>query len=728
MNTQSIGCVTLAIGLLAQSCPAQTADEPAAPRQGFLVDVPLPILGDRDEVVQRQIAQIASQARADQPRPVVVLSFSETSKTAGQAPVEGSHEIGQGTQFERALALARFLTSPSASKVRLIAYVQKSVVGHAVLPILACEEISAASDAEIGRAAVDEPSLDETVRNAYVDIAKRRGTLSEAVVQSMLDSQVSVLRVETTDGSTQIVTEVQAAQLRKEGRVLREESLWSGGSMATYSGTKMRQYRWIAHLADSPQSLAPTLSVVGNLKKVYLAPDAWRPILIELSGDISDSQVGQIMRALDEQIDSKKLNLIVTRVKQGRMEMADALQLANYLARLEGDKVRTVGMIVESTSSPAALAAFASDEVYLVNGASIGNTAGALAGKLVEESVATQETLMELEVLTNRPTGLMAAAVDSGVAVKEYIQQQTGQRRIMPLWQLNKLSDRDQWLAKDTPISDGQIPVDLALKYDLLTGAEADEQTTLRRIGINEELETLSMPWLDSAVQNIVAQRWLPRILLLVAFLAISVELGTPGLGAGGFVAGLCFLGFFWIETLNGNVEWLEILLFIGGLFALAIEAFVLPGFGLFGIGGFVMLLASVVLASQTFIVPTNSEQLSIVAHNFFWVSVSAFAVMIGLLFMRKQIEASPMVRWITVDPAGWEDPDGLAHRESVVHWDHLLGQEGLTTTRLNPSGKAQFGREIVNVLGSGQLIDEGELVRVIEVRGNSVVVERIDV
>ena len=54
------------------------------------------------------------------------------------------------------------------------------------------------------------------------------------------------------------------------------------------------------------------------------------------------------------------------------------------------------------------------------------------------------------------------------------------------------------------------------------------------------------------------------------------------------------------------------------------------------------------------------------------------------------------------------------------------MGQEGMTTTRLNPSGKAQFGRDIVAVVGTTGLIGEGVAVRVVEVRGNLVLVEEL--
>ncbi len=203
-------------------------------------------------------------------------------------------------------------------------------------------------------------------------------------------------------------------------------------------------------------------------------------------------------------------------------------------------------------------------------------------------------------------------------------------------------------------------------------------------------------------------------------------ELGSPGVGLGGFVAILAFLGFFWIEGLNGNVEWLEILLFVAGMTALAIEIFILPGFGLFGIGGLLMVITALVLASQTFIFPSNSEQLTLIANNLFWVAISALAVVIGGVMMGKRIENTPLIRWVAIEPAGTDDVAELEMREALVHWEHLLGQDGLTTTRLNPGGKAQFGRMIVNVLGT-QMIDEGVAVRVVEVRGNSVFVEPLE-
>ena len=53
----------------------------------------------------------------------------------------------------------------------------------------------------------------------------------------------------------------------------------------------------------------------------------------------------------------------------------------------------------------------------------------------------------------------------------------------------------------------------------------------------------------------------------------------------------------------------LEIVLFLVGVACLVLEVFIIPGFGIFGLGGGVMVLASLVLASQTFVLPATSGE-----------------------------------------------------------------------------------------------------------------------
>ncbi|RMF41150.1 MAG: hypothetical protein D6753_10140 [Planctomycetota bacterium] len=694
------------------------AGEPSAPaggRAGYLVDVPLPLIGDRDAQVRRQIEQIAQAHAADSPRAVVVLRFaSQPIATISGAPADEAVTT-RGSQFERCLALARFLTSPEAGRVRLVAYIPQTVEGHAVLPVLACEEIVMASTAELGRAAIDEPA-DATIIAAYRDLVQRRSSLPEAVVLAMLDPRQEVYRVEQADGAIQFVTREQAEALRETGTVVREETVWAGGGLAAFSGAQMRARGWIAPTVDDPLDLPQAVGVQGNLRSSRQTPRAWKAISVTIDGRLSTGRVNQILRGLEQQIEQESVNLIVLWIDRAEASYRDAARFADYLADLDPQRVHTLAVIRQPLEGSVGLIAAACRECVALPGVTL---AADERGRGRMEQRAMQRALDSLASRTGRPLPLLSWLVDADVRVQEFVHQETGRRAVFADWQVQEQLDARSWTPRTTIAGPAPLDAESAVRYRLIDRIEERPELALAALGVDAPPPELPLPWLDAVIQMILSQGWLPRLLLTIGFFALMAELGNPGIGAGGFLAAVCFVGFFWIEALNGNVEMLEVILFLGGLAALAIEIFVIPGFGIFGIGGLIMVLASVVLASQTFIWPTTSEELHEVAVNLFWVACLALGGMIGLVLMQKHIERLPMLRWVVLQPT---DSDPARERPAVR--DHLLGQIGIATTRLNPSGKAQFGDEIVSVVGSGRMIDEGTPVRVVEVLGNLVIVD----
>ena len=57
---------------------------------------------------------------------------------------------------------------------------------------------------------------------------------------------------------------------------------------------------------------------------------------------------------------------------------------------------------------------------------------------------------------------------------------------------------------------------------------------------------------------------------------------------------------------------------------------------------------------------------------------------------------------------------------------EELLGQTGEALTTLRPSGRAQFGERVVDVVSEGSYIERGEQVEVLKVAGNRVVVHLV--
>jgi membrane-bound serine protease (ClpP class) len=96
----------------------------------------------------------------------------------------------------------------------------------------------------------------------------------------------------------------------------------------------------------------------------------------------------------------------------------------------------------------------------------------------------------------------------------------------------------------------------------------------------------------------------------MIGAAGLYIELKTPGIGFGGFVSMVAFIVYFWSQYLNGTSGWLEVMLFLAGIVCVAAEIFVLPGFGVLGLGGGMLVIAALVLASQSFVLPANDYQI----------------------------------------------------------------------------------------------------------------------
>ena len=89
---------------------------------GVRIRVNLPLTGSTDQLIKQMVQRVVEQQPEGPDRGVLVLEFW---------PAAGGQ--GRGTEFERALSLARYLTSRDLERVRTVAYVPRAAIGHAVL-------------------------------------------------------------------------------------------------------------------------------------------------------------------------------------------------------------------------------------------------------------------------------------------------------------------------------------------------------------------------------------------------------------------------------------------------------------------------------------------------------------------------------------------------------------------------------------------------------------------
>jgi membrane-bound ClpP family serine protease len=224
-----------------------------------------------------------------------------------------------------------------------------------------------------------------------------------------------------------------------------------------------------------------------------------------------------------------------------------------------------------------------------------------------------------------------------------------------------------------------------------------------------------------------LASPQLAALLLFIGGFALIAELSSPGIGVGGFISALCFLLYFWSNFLAGTAELLEILLFLAGITFLLVELFILPGFGIFGVGGGALIIVSLVLASQTFVLPSNEYQFRQMPLSLLTATAAGAGVLTSFYVLRRYLHRAPMLGNVMLMPPDQDEADHLSHRESLVDYEHLMGCVGKTRTQLTPSGKAVFGDELVDVISDGTVIPKDTSVRVIEVAGNHLLVEPVD-
>ncbi|MFO0883393.1 MAG: hypothetical protein U0894_04280 [Pirellulales bacterium] len=197
-----------------------------------------------------------------------------------------------------------------------------------------------------------------------------------------------------------------------------------------------------------------------------------------------------------------------------------------------------------------------------------------------------------------------------------------------------------------------------------------------------------------------------------------------PGIGVPGFIGGVCLLLFFWSQVLHGNAGWLEAILFLAGAAFVTLEVTVLRDTGDFGIGGIIMMVAAVILASQTFIVPQNAYQFRQLPVSISMVIAAGAGGLASIYYVHRYLQHTPYLNRLLLQGPTGEALAEQMQREAVSDFDHLLGQQGKRQRCWFRQAK-RIWQEIVDVITDGEMVERGRSVVVTLVNGNRVVVRR---
>ncbi|MCC6511389.1 MAG: peptidase, partial [Pirellulaceae bacterium] len=193
----------------------------------------------------------------------------------------------------------------------------------------------------------------------------------------------------------------------------------------------------------------------------------------------------------------------------------------------------------------------------------------------------------------------------------------------------------------------------------------------------------------------------------------------------------ICFGLFFWSHALGGTSGWLEVMLFALGIGCLGVEIFILPGVGIFGLTGVVMVVLSLVMASQDFVLPQTSVQWSTLRDNLLMVLGAMAVVLIALVVQITYFDWIPGLGRLRLQTPEGEVNQGIAATSLASQpgdgpFQPQVGEQGIADSVLRPAGKVRFGGHMVDVVTEGDFLDPGTAVEVIKREGNRTIVRRI--
>ena len=719
--------LALVVLLCRAAAPAGAEDDPAPdekPRLGMSVVITLPITTDTVKRVERFVYLALERAKGENAQPVLIFRF--------EVPPGG--EVHAGTSdFDYARKLARLLTSPQLSPALTVAYAAESIPGHAVLMAMACEEIMMPADAELGPVGAEPDSIGPTEQSAYTEIAKSRNTIPKEVALWLLDPSREVLKVETLGGRKYVALDgpEDVEQLRKDPDVKSFEYLREliDGQPGQLTCEEARRFDCDAYIAADAGDVAEAL----NLPRTAMDEDpslvgGWNARRITLEGPIDTKTLRRLQRLIEDQIEPRKVNFICLRINSGGGSPLDSIQVAGLLADLDPGKVRTVAYVDAKAQADAALVALACDQVVMHPQAKLG---GPGEYKITEDDI--QKALAAIRdekgVWRRRSWSLVAAMIDPRLKVFRCTRLgEVGYFCEEELEELRqKQPDAPKWDRGDQVTGEGKPPFDSkqAVEYGLVNHTAESLRELMDHYGV-EELTPLEAGWVYALI-DVLARPEVSALLLMIAFVAMYAELHAPGIGVGGFVATVCFLLFFWSHYLDQTATELEIILFVAGVGCLLLEIFVLPGFGIFGLGGGCLVLLSLILASVTFVVPRNPYEFALLQRSLLWLAGAGVGIVGAAVLLRRWLPHAPVFNRLFLPPPAGEEAEDISQQESLAVLDDFVGAQGTTTTQLTPSGKARFGDMLLDVITDGDVVPPGTQIEVVEVYGNRVVVKTVD-
>ncbi|MCK5821113.1 MAG: nodulation protein NfeD [Bacteroidales bacterium] len=204
----------------------------------------------------------------------------------------------------------------------------------------------------------------------------------------------------------------------------------------------------------------------------------------------------------------------------------------------------------------------------------------------------------------------------------------------------------------------------------------------------------------------------LQGILILLIIGGIYFEMQTPGIGfalIASVMGALLYFAPLYLEGLAAN--W-EILIFVAGVVLVLVEIFAIPGFGIAGVSGIVLIVSglSLSLVGNVVFDFDNVPFIDLFQAFAFVIFFFFLSVLLSIWLGQKLITSSPF-SFLALH-ADQKRADGYV--SVPLETRSLVGKEGEAYSILRPSGKVIIKGEVYDAVAESSWIEKGSMVKVI--------------
>lgn len=448
---------------------------------------------------------------------------------------------------------------------------------------------------------------------------------------------------------------------------------------------------------DSSLFLLPgTVTATGRECKVYTFP---------INGDIMPAQQRLVSKCLTEARE-QNADLVVIRMNTygGLVNVADSIRtmILNYPTPIWV-------YIDNQAASAGALIALAADRIYIHPGGSIGAA-----------SVVDQNGQPMPDKFQSFMRATMRATAESHGQVIERIENGDTIRR---WWRDPQTAEAmvGRTVADSTTVNVLTFTASEAVKNHFSEGTASSLEETLAQGGVETytltEYRPTTLDRLLAWLMNPVVQ----GIFVMMIVGGIYFELQSPGIGFALVVAILGAVLYFAPLYLEGVAQNWELILFIIGLVLLAVEIFVLPGFGIAGVAGIVAVILGLSFAAidndLLRHLPTGEITVGWILQPILVVIIAATAALIGGLLLSKRFltGTTPLQRKVVLTAEMAPEQGYVSHPQVA---SELIGKTAEVAAVLRPSG-----RVIIDGIYYDAIAEEGQFIP----RGKQVIITRFE-